>query len=56
VIDVLFLALVVVAKEIAAADHKYEVFLDVETCCVFKLKIKEFVVVEQVETAELITR
>lgn len=53
-IDVLFLSLIVVAKQIAAADYEYEVWLDVEMRCIFKLEIKEFVVVQQVEAAQLI--
>ena len=51
VIDVLFLSVVIIAEQIAAAYHKDQIILDEQLESVFELETEEFIVIQQIEAA-----
>ena len=55
-IDILFLSLIVVAKQIASTDDEYKVLFNIEMHSIFKLKVKNLIIVKEVKAAQLITR
>ena len=54
-IDVLFLSVVIIAEQIAAAYHKDQIILDEQFESVFELETEEFIVVQQIEAAQLVS-
>jgi hypothetical protein len=55
VIDVLFLSVVIIAEQIATAYHKDQIILDEQVESVLELETEEFIVVQQIEAAQLVS-
>lgn len=53
-IHILFFSLKVVAKKITPANDKNVLVLYVKLLCIFELKTKDFIVIDEIETTELI--
>lgn len=56
VVDILLLAVTVVAEQIAATHHVDKLVIDVEILCVLELQVEELVIIDEVEATQLVAR